>query len=94
MVVLDPVWNLKALQSHQGASIHQVLMALPSKLLTEDAREGSPAPHPLSHAQPSVEHALVCIVEAVAGVDAARHLNEFLDDFAPFIRIPRLAEFD
>jgi hypothetical protein len=50
--------------------------------------------HPLTKLQPSVEHALLCIVESLAGADAALHVNAFLDDFAPVFSIPRMPEYE
>jgi hypothetical protein len=94
MVILDPVWTLKSLQSHQGAAVHMVMMSLPSKLVGMRAIDPPNQPHPLSILQPSIEHALVCIVEAVAGVAAAQYVNDFLDDYGPQIRIPRDPQFD
>jgi hypothetical protein len=46
------------------------------------------SPHPLVVLQPSIEHALVSIIEALTGVSVALYVNEFLDDYAPQIRIP------
>jgi hypothetical protein len=94
MVLLDPVWNLKSLLNHQGYQLHQVLMSLPSKLVGMRDTDPPNSPHPLTMLQPSVEHALVCVVDALAGVSAALYVNDFLDDYAPQIRIPRDPQFD
>jgi len=94
MVLLDPVWNMKSLLNHQGHDLHLVLMTIPSKLVGMRNIDPPDSPHPLKLLQPSVEHALVCVVEALAGVSAAMYVNDFLDDYAPQIRIPRDEQFD
>ena len=94
MVLLDPVWNLSTLQSHQGSELHTVLMALPSKLVGLRPNDPPDTPHPLAILQPSVEHALVCIVDALAGLPVAIYVNQFLDDYASESSIPRDPQFD
>jgi len=94
MVILDPVWNTKTLLNHQGHELHMVLMSLPSKLVGLRNTDPPDSPHPLAILQPSVEHALVCIVEALAGIAAATYVNEFLDEYALQMRIPRDPRYD
>jgi hypothetical protein len=94
MVLLDPVWNLRTLQSHQGSELHKVLMALPSKLVGLRPNDPLDTPHPLTILQPSVKHALVCIVDALAGLPAAIYVNQFLDDYAPEFSIPHDPQFN
>jgi hypothetical protein len=94
MVILDPVWNIRALLNHQGHDLHMVLMSLPSKLVGMRETDPPDSPHPLAVFQPSVEHALVSIIESLAGVQAAIYVNEFLDDYAPQFLIPRDRVFD
>jgi hypothetical protein len=69
-------------------------MNLPSKLVGLRSHDPPDDPHPLAIFQPSMEHALVCIVEALAGVPAAIYVNDFLDDCAHQICIPRDPQFD
>jgi hypothetical protein len=94
MVILDPVWNIKSLLNHQGHELHLVLMSLQSKLVGLRSTDPPDSPHPLAIFQPSVEHALVSIVEALAGIPAATYVNEFLDEYAPQMRIPRDPRYD
>lgn len=89
MIILDPVWNLRALRNHQGAQVHRALMALPSKLFRTREEE-----HPLQRFQPATEHALVCVAELVAGQEVAFYVNEFLDEFSPQLLIPRHPGFE
>jgi len=62
-------------------------------LATKLHKEYEEEEHPLSILQPSVEHALLCIVEAVAGADAALHIDEFLEDFVDEFRMPRMPNY-
>jgi len=94
MVILDPVWNLKSLQTNQEGEVQKVLLSLTYKLPGMRPEDGPEQVNPLKILQPSIEHALVCIVEAVAGISAAQYVNEFLDDYAGQMEIPRDAEFD
>jgi len=94
MVILDPVWNLTSLQTNAGGELFKVIMSLSPKLTGLRGRDGHSRPHPLTFLQPAVEHALVCIVESVAGIDAAQYMNDFLDEYAPQMRIPRDPVFD
>jgi len=72
------------LRDHAGADVHKALLRVPARLITNGR------PHPLSVLQPSIEHALVCIVEQIAGDDAGTYVNDFLDAFAPQFQIPRM----
>ena len=94
MVILDPAWNMKSLQNHQGSKLRKVLMSLPSKLIGMHQIDAPDQVHPLSILQPSVEHTLITIVEAVAGEGPAKYVNDFLDEFSPQFRIPHDPSFD
>lgn len=89
IVLLDPVWNLHALQAHDGAVVHQALLALPERLEQVYDTRLRRNMNPLSILQPGIEQALVCIVDTIAGRDAALFVNDFIDDFEGLFRIPR-----
>ena len=42
----------------------------------------------MAEIQPGIEHALVSIVDAMAGQDVALYVNNFLDDYRGLIKIP------
>jgi hypothetical protein len=94
MIILDPVWNTKTLLNHQGHELHMVLMSLLSKLVGLHSTDPPDSPHPLAILQPSMEHALVCIVEALAGIAAATYVNEFLNEYALQMCIPCDPRYD
>ena len=94
MVILDPLWNLQSLQTNAAGDLLKVLMSLPNKLVGMHETDTPNQPHPLTFLQPSIEHALVSIVEAVAGLDTALYVNDFLDEYAPQMRIPRDLDFE
>jgi hypothetical protein len=94
MVILDPLWDLQFLQTNAAAGLLKVLTSLPNKLVGMRETDSPNHPHPLTFLQPSIEHALVSVVEAVAGIDAALYVNDFLDEYAPQMRIPRDPDFE
>ena len=94
MVILNPVWNLTSLQTNAGGELFKVLMSLPPKLIGLHGRDGHNHPHPLTFLQLAVEHAVVCIVESVVGIDAAWYMNDFLDKYAPQMQIPHDPVYD
>ena len=55
--------------------------------------DGEPEP-PFAALQPAIEHALVCIVNTVAGPDTARYVDEFLEDFSEQVKIPRWRDYE
>jgi len=87
MIILDPVWNIRSLRDHAGSKIHQALLRVPGIICKEQG-------HPLSHLQPSIEHALVCIVVVIAGEEAGEFVNDFLEEFLPQFDIPRVANYE
>lgn len=92
MVIIDPIWNLSALKSHDGHNVHTALQMLPSRICERDA-DGDET-DPLAALQPAIEHALICIVESIVGLDAAEYVNEFLDEFSPKSKIPRIPGYE
>jgi hypothetical protein len=93
MIILDPAWNIQVLRNHAGSNSHKALLRLPNHFprLPDDNNEPH---HPLSHLQPAIEHALVCIVTAIAGPNAGRYVDEFLEDFTTQMKIPRMPDYD
>lgn len=92
MIILDPFWDIETtLKDHDGHVPHTAIMSVPEKLGYSDLADDED--HPLSKLQPSVEHALVCIVLGTAGDQAAVYVNDFLTEFSPLFAIPRLQEF-
>ena len=77
MIILDSVWNIPALSSHDGADSHTALLLIPTN------------GHPLSHQQPSIDHSLLVIVELLAGPEIAEYVFNFMIDFEPLVHIPR-----
>jgi hypothetical protein len=92
MIILDPFWNTQVLKNHDGAAAHRAILATPDSLPPGD--EDFDNPHPLSILQPSVEHALLCIVSGLAGVDTAIHVHDFLADFSPRLNIERYPGYE
>jgi len=86
IVIVDPTWTPEFLRDHAASDFYRALEVLSQRL----SNHGVGLEHQLSALQPAVEHALVCVVEAVAGPAAALHINEFLDDFVDDLRIPRM----
>jgi hypothetical protein len=84
MVLLDPSWNIQSLCDHAGGTVHGALLRIPTRISMAN----------LMNLQPSIEHALICIVASIAGDDAAQYVNGFLHVYAPMFSIPRLPGYD
>jgi hypothetical protein len=91
---LDPVWNLQALRDHAGSDIHTAFLRVARDLFRQDDNDDDEFQHPLSSLQPAIEHALICIIDTIAGPNTAEFVDEFLEEFIPQVKIPRLPGYD
>lgn len=76
MILLDPTWKLRWLLDHLGSKRHTLFRSVGQKLIDD------PTFHPLSQTVAPAERALLCIMQAVAGVEARVMLQAFFDQFA------------
>jgi hypothetical protein len=94
MVLLDLVWNLKGLQTNRSGVVHNILMGLTNMLVGMQESDEPKEIHPLAEIHPGIEHALVSLVDAMAGQDAALYVNNFLDDYRGLMKIPVMEGFE
>lgn len=86
MVLIDPTWKLRWLREHSVAPRHALFSSVGQKLVN-DSDNDDPTFHPLSQTVEPAERALLCIMQAVAGVDARARVQAFLDQFAEKVHV-------
>lgn len=84
VVLVDPLFNPRYMQTKNSAN-WQALQQLKDRL---------PGLENLTIIQPAIEHAILCIVYAIAGQDVATYVNEFLCEHEVQIEIERYPGFD
>ena len=94
MVLLALVWNLKGLQTNRSGVVHNILMGLTNKLVGMQEGDEPKEIHPLAEIHPGIKHALVSIVDVMAGQDAALYVNNFLDDCRGLMKISVMEGFE
>lgn len=81
MILLDPDWKLFWLQERSVGSHHALFHAVGQKMINNSNTEDTTF-HPLSQLIKPAERAVLCIMQAVCGVEGRERVQAFLDEFA------------
>lgn len=88
MILLDPNWKLFWLQEHSAGGRHSLFHAVGQKMIT-DSHTDDATFHLLSQLVEPAERALLCIMQAVSGVEGRARVQAFLNEFADKVFVQR-----